>query len=600
MENILMGLVKVKNVLDITADTVADLANVQHKTGSLQLLGFHTKGDGGGGVFFWDATKDKSEHNGGTVIDPDKAGLVANWATTQSLYFSPEVTGQGCWVREYSGAVNVKWFGAKGDGVSDDTDSIQNAVNIGIDVFFPKGLYKCTDTITVNSAMTLKGGDNSFDVIIRFFGTGSKSVRTYVTHPNDGTDSPLSVGVDIKAASVSLENIIIDLNTDYTNTSPSNLGDDWDVGILVNQPYFRMKQARVRGYWRDSGIRLNGTLDNGNCDGVSLYDVRTQGKFGLSLQGAELESGQTEIQVGDDRGAGGISDFQAYNCYFESYNHHSGTRPDDVNGGCLYSSGKIRAGTSSMDAIQGHVFYGCRFYSYDPTPIKLKASIRDQFVNCFIERITGKFQSDGVTSAGDTDVIITSSPTETKNLRLFGTDIYRISNQFSRTLGFYLEQTSDHNLTRPAARSEGLHEFPDGVKLGAAGNTALTYYNQGVFTPSFGFVTATYTSRVGNYTRIGNMVFAELDIDCSSLDNTDTSSLQIAGLPFISDSHEGHVIGNISYESTLLNTVAEPLMFKITTSNLRLLKNNGSELAYNDGSFKTNGTLKITLTYMIL
>jgi hypothetical protein len=122
-------LTKVKNVLDITADTVADLASTEHKTGSIQLLGFHTKGDGGGGVFYWDATKDKSEHNGGTVIDPSIAGLVANWEYTQNLYFSPAVIGQGCWVREYSGAICFKWFGAKDDGVTDDTNAIQAATN---------------------------------------------------------------------------------------------------------------------------------------------------------------------------------------------------------------------------------------------------------------------------------------------------------------------------------------------------------------------------------------------------------------------------------------------------------------------------------------
>jgi hypothetical protein len=142
-------LTKVKNVLDITADTVADLASTEHKTGSIQLLGFHTKGDGGGGVFYWDATKAKSEHNGGTVIDPSIAGLVANWEYTQNLYFSPAVIGQGCWVREYSGAVDVKWFGAKGDGVADDTAGIQVAFNSNKPVYIPEGEYLTNSTVTL-------------------------------------------------------------------------------------------------------------------------------------------------------------------------------------------------------------------------------------------------------------------------------------------------------------------------------------------------------------------------------------------------------------------------------------------------------------------
>jgi parallel beta-helix repeat protein len=137
----------------------------------LQLLGFHTKGDGGGGVFYWDATKDKSEHNGGTVIDPDKAGLVANWASTQALYFTPEVTGQGCWVREFSGAVNVKWFGAKGDGVSDAAKSTQATINFvnllgGGTVYLPRGafLLKGSQFINVLENVNLIG-ENASTVI---------------------------------------------------------------------------------------------------------------------------------------------------------------------------------------------------------------------------------------------------------------------------------------------------------------------------------------------------------------------------------------------------------------------------------------------------
>jgi hypothetical protein len=119
---------------------MADLLSMEHKTGSVQLLGYHERGDGGGGVFYWDATADKAEHNGGTIIDPDvvfptdwnNQGQLAAWFTAGS--------GTGCWVREYSGAVNVKWFGAVGDGVSDDTTALKSAIKL-FNVYIPAGIY---------------------------------------------------------------------------------------------------------------------------------------------------------------------------------------------------------------------------------------------------------------------------------------------------------------------------------------------------------------------------------------------------------------------------------------------------------------------------
>jgi hypothetical protein len=57
--------------------------------------------------------------------------------------------------------VNVKDYGAVGDGVADDTAAVQGAINIaqanGGSVFLPKGTYKITSTLTISIAITFEG-----------------------------------------------------------------------------------------------------------------------------------------------------------------------------------------------------------------------------------------------------------------------------------------------------------------------------------------------------------------------------------------------------------------------------------------------------------
>lgn len=83
--------------------------------------------------------------------------------------------------RVFSGPVNVKWFNAKGDGVTDDTEAVQKAINacqiygIGYGtLYFPTGVYR-VDELTIspsNQAGNLFGklticGDGKFHSIIK-------------------------------------------------------------------------------------------------------------------------------------------------------------------------------------------------------------------------------------------------------------------------------------------------------------------------------------------------------------------------------------------------------------------------------------------------
>jgi|GEM_PF-3647414 len=68
---------------------------------------------------------------------------------------------------QFTGQVNVKCFGARGDGVTDDTGAIVASINAvpakGGTVFFPPGMYLTTGTPITDKKVTLEGSGGSCD-----------------------------------------------------------------------------------------------------------------------------------------------------------------------------------------------------------------------------------------------------------------------------------------------------------------------------------------------------------------------------------------------------------------------------------------------------
>lgn len=62
------------------------------------------------------------------------------------------------WTRQYDGAVNVKWFGAKGDGVTDDTVAINKALEFsnGSLIYIPVGVFRITSNLTAGSGIDIR------------------------------------------------------------------------------------------------------------------------------------------------------------------------------------------------------------------------------------------------------------------------------------------------------------------------------------------------------------------------------------------------------------------------------------------------------------
>lgn len=126
----------------------------------------------------------------------------------------------------YAGIINVKKFGAKGNGKTDDTKAIQAAIdaapeNIQSVIYFPKGVYILGSyTITENYL------ENYFLHIhsnITFKGTGKASVIRLASHLFDKKDKNATAQLfyGVKVQNITFSNLMIDMNG-ANNLVPDN------------------------------------------------------------------------------------------------------------------------------------------------------------------------------------------------------------------------------------------------------------------------------------------------------------------------------------------------------------------------------------------
>lgn len=111
--------------------SIAALRLLDSLTQSLAFVtGYYSTGDGGGGTYRFDAADVTTADNGGSVIVAVDGG---RWKLPESDDWS------------------VKQFGAKGDGVTDDTAECQAAIDAsyGKKVIFPSGRYLLTAPLVI-------------------------------------------------------------------------------------------------------------------------------------------------------------------------------------------------------------------------------------------------------------------------------------------------------------------------------------------------------------------------------------------------------------------------------------------------------------------
>ena len=112
------------------------------------VAGYHSGSNAGGGMFYWDADRSKSSHNGGEIIDPDKT-FPADWASRTQVYDWFDVTGSsgtGCYVAILDDLkVNLLRFGCFANGIGDDSIQVQVGLIVSVKssrlTYAPSGTY---------------------------------------------------------------------------------------------------------------------------------------------------------------------------------------------------------------------------------------------------------------------------------------------------------------------------------------------------------------------------------------------------------------------------------------------------------------------------
>ena len=173
--------------------------------------------------------------------------------------------------------VTPQMYGALANGVHDDTTAIQTAINTGKLVYFPRGIYRTTGTLTLTQGTHLMGSMGS-----------QAHGNTYgATILHDGAGNTISIPASTPCI---IENLLI-----------NKINNTGGTGIdIYNSDHFQIKYVKVINH--NIGISVNGCsfgeLDHCVCernylDGFYLTSNTTLGACQVQITGclAELNDG---------------------------------------------------------------------------------------------------------------------------------------------------------------------------------------------------------------------------------------------------------------------------------------------------------------------
>lgn len=287
-------------VAEASIPTIQGLRDASVEPGRvLYVRGRDAIGDGGGGFFVWNETRAPKTFDGGT-------GRAQN-----ALWVHSQQSDAGHWFRIWDEtAVDVRWFGAHGDGKTNDGPAIQDAVYVagylGVKkTHLPEGTYRTEIPLVLQwtSGQVLEGQGSESTEIIRTGteqyttrrGEGSAEVHAAIVVPVGKTgDAGYADSRGVTVRNLRLRQDEIALETQYGRKN----GSSKRYGIFVEKAYHcTFENLRIDGF--------HTSLYSGKLWMSEIHNIRTTGCVDF-----------LHIAGGDDRSYSASStSLQISNCY---------------------------------------------------------------------------------------------------------------------------------------------------------------------------------------------------------------------------------------------------------------------------------------------
>lgn len=270
-------------------------------------------------------------------IEQAEAYMKANLNTTlENLLADMEASGELVGVIDSDVLISVKRFGAKGDGLTDDTTAIINALASlpgGGTVYFPGGVYLVSGDITVPSNITITGDTNS---IVRRAAT---SEGTYNIFKVVGSDN-----VHFKQ-----------LRIEGERDAHTGVSGEWGMGIsLTGASNCTVDNVTVVDCWGD-GIYI-GTNGADACNNVHIFDSRIHNNRRNGISVINVDG----LIVSDCIITDNMGTAPQYGICFECNEDSETVRNASVIG-CVFTGNKYGVGFSGSTNVYEVVVDGCTF-----------------------------------------------------------------------------------------------------------------------------------------------------------------------------------------------------------------------------------------------